>query len=384
MRIDRINLYHVELPFSGEFSHSLRKRFSAKNVVVEVIGDQNGIRGYGEGAPRSYVTGETQESVASSVRNLVGEKAFPWNLSDISQVWDFVDSLSNGKDENSAICALEMALLDALARKQDRPIIEYFPSDYLTDTIYYGAPIPLGDREKITRICRLIKQMNIKKLRIKMATDLEENAERIDTVRMLAGGDCDLRLDVNDAWNRELAFAHIPLIREHRARVVEQPMVPGNPDIAEFSKEIKDCGVVLMADEAACSIRDVKRIVKDGFYGMINIRLSKCGGFRRALKIIGFLRENGISFQIGCQLGESGILSAAGRTLCLLCGDAVYYDGSYDEFLLKENTTLKSVSFGVGGKAGLLAGTGLGVKVDRKGLERLSNSRKITIKNPKR
>ena len=105
---------------------------------------------------------------------------------------------------------------------------------------------------------------------------------------------------------------------------------------------------------------------------MINVRLSKCGGFHRSLAIIDFLRAQGLHFQIGCQLGESGLLSAAGRALALLCKDALYVDGSYDTLLLKENITLENVSFGPGGRAGPLAGPGLGVRVSRQQIERLN------------
>jgi L-alanine-DL-glutamate epimerase-like enolase superfamily enzyme len=101
------------------------------------------------------------------------------------------------------------------------------------------------------------------------------------------------------------------------------------------------------------------------------------------LKVIDYLRSHGISFQIGCQLGESGLLSAAGRTLSLLCSDAVYHDGSYDEFLLRENVTLEHVSFGHGGEAGPLAGPGLGVEINRENLERLGvPSTRVTVMRP--
>src|SRR4030043_58842 len=193
----------------------------------------------------------------------------------------------------------------------------------------------------------------------------------------------DFYVDNSGVWDYETAFEHIPMLREYNTKVVEQPMAPDNPRIAEFARIIKEDDILLMADESACSLEDVKRIAKDGHYNMINIRLSKCGGFRKSLKLIDYLRNKGIPFQIGCQLGETGLLSAAGRALSLLCGDAVYYDGSYDAFLLKENITFDNVSFGQGGKAGLLKGSGLGVKVNKQKLNRLSDlSSKITIRRP--
>jgi L-alanine-DL-glutamate epimerase-like enolase superfamily enzyme len=382
VRINAVNVFQLLLPFSGEFAHSVRKRNSVKNIVVEIIADQGEITGYGEGAPRSYVTGEMQKNTANEIKDLVERYPFPWDQNNVTQIWDFVDSLPREKIFNSAICALEMGLLDALARKEKRPIIDYFSTDFLADTIHYGAAIPLGSGKRVKEIYRLIEEMKVKKLRLKMCKDLKENTDKIGTVKRMFGDDCDLRIDVNGAWNRELAFAHIPLIEKSKVKVIEQPMSPDDPDILEFADEMQKCGVIMMADELACTINDVERIINDGYYKMINVRLSKCGGFRKSLDIIELIRSKGISFQIGCQLGESGILSAAGRALCLLCRDAAYYDGSYDAFLLKENITTKDVSFGVGGKAGPLEGPGLGVEVNRKALERLSDPNIITIKNP--
>ena len=382
MRINEINVFQLLLPFSGEFAHSVRKRNSVKNIVVEIIADQGDITGYGESAPRSYVTGETQESAADNIKVLIEQYSFPWELYDVNQIWDFVDSLPEKKDHNSSICALEMALLDTLARKQNRPITGYCPSCFSADTIHYSATIPLGSGKRVKEIYRLINEMKVKKLRLKMGKDLKENTDKIETVKRMFGNDYDLRIDVNGAWNRELAFAHIPLIKRNKVKVVEQPLSPDDPDISEFANEMQKCRVIMMADELACTKTDVERIINDGHYKMINVRLSKCGGFRRSLDIIELIRSRGISFQIGCQLGESGILSAAGRALCLLCRDAVYYDGSYDPFLLKENITTKDVSFAFGGKAGPLEGPGLGVDVNKKALERLSDPGIITIKNP--
>ncbi|MBW1674084.1 MAG: hypothetical protein JRJ45_10660 [Deltaproteobacteria bacterium] len=61
----------------------------------------------------------------------------------------------------------------------------------------------------------------------------------------------------------------------------------------------------------------------------------------------------------------------------------MYYDGSYDIFMLKENITTEHVSFGPGGEAGPLDGPGLGVAINKESLMRLSNgSPSITIWNP--
>ncbi len=371
MRIDKVIIHKVKLPFSFDFSHSLRKRSYVNNIIVEIISQHEEIIGYGEGAPRSYVTGESIESTVKSIRHFIKHDTFPRKLNDISQIWNYVDDITRGRGQNAAICALETALLDALGKSQDRYIIDYFSKDFIAGNVYYGAPIPLDNNQKIMEICRLIKKMKIYELRLKLGKDLEHNREILETVHSVFGGDYDLRVDINCAWNSKLAFRHIPLLKKYRVKAIEQPMMPDDPDIAEFAGLMQNSGIILMADESACSFDDVEKIVKEGDYKMINVRLSKCGGFKNSSRIIDYLRLNGIPFQVGCQLGESGILSAAGRVLCLLCRDAVYYDGSYDEFLLKQNVTFENVSFGSGGKAGPLNSHGLGIKINPQRLKNI-------------
>ena len=383
MQIEKIKIYRVVLPFALNFSHSLRKRSSVKNIIVEVVCQNGAIRGYGEGAPRPYVTGESQDTTIESIRRFMQQGVFPWELNDVSQIWNFIDAVSNGKAHNAAICALETAMLDALGKSQNRYILDYFSKDFLADSVYYGASIPLDGKQSIIEIGRLCKQMKINQLRLKLGKDIKQNKTIIETVHSIFGQDCDQRADINCAWDKKLAFKHIPLIKKYNIRVIEQPMVPDEPDIADFAAALQSCGVILMADESACSLRDMEKIAKEGYYQMVNVRLSKCGGFRNSLRIIDYLRSQGISFQTGCQLGESGILSAAGRVLCLLCSDAVYWDGSYDDYLLKENITRENVTFGPSGKAGPLTGPGLGIEINTQNLARLSNgSAAITILNP--
>ncbi|MBL7224559.1 MAG: hypothetical protein ISS59_00340 [Desulfobacteraceae bacterium] len=383
MQIDRVNIYRVLLPFKGDFSISRLKGLSSKTIVIEVIGDKDEIRGYGEGVPIEFVTGETPSSVIRSVGRFVGKESFPWELSNVSQIWDFVDTFPNGKGHNTVICALELALLDALGKYQKRSVIDYFPQKYLTGKVYYGAPITLGNKKRIAEICEWIRRLGINHVRIKMGKDFEKNKNVVETAGLVLGGDCELRIDPNGVWDRDFALRHLPLIEKYKVKIVEEPMMRGEPGFPEFVELLRSKGIILMACESAPTLEDVKRIVKEGYYQMINVKLCRSGGFRRSLTIIDEIRKSGLSFQIGCTLGESGILSAAGRTLCLLCGDAVNYDGSYDKFLLKENTTVENVSFGLRGEAGALGGHGLGVTVRGESLTRLGNgSPALTIRRP--
>ncbi|MBW1674083.1 MAG: hypothetical protein JRJ45_10655 [Deltaproteobacteria bacterium] len=319
MKINKVTIYKVSLPFTGDFSISRKKGPSANNIVVEVVADKGEIKGYGEGAPIQFVTGETQESAAKSASRFAQKDSFPWKLDNVSQIWDFIDSLPKGKENNAAMCALETALLDALGKSQNKAIIDYFLKDFYTSTVYYGAAIPLGNKLRIMELCELIRKLKINQLRIKMDKDFEQNREAVETVKLVFGDDYDLRIDPNGVWDRDLAFKHIPLIKKYNVKIVEEPIRYLDPGFEECVELLKSYGVILMACETVCTLEDLEKIIKDGYYNMANIKLCRSGGFRRSLRMIELIRSSGLSFQIGCTLGESGILSAAGRALSLLC-----------------------------------------------------------------
>ena len=382
MRIDKIKIYHLALPFMGEFSISRRGGIHSEIIVVEMKGETSAVRGYGEGVPIKVVTGETPESVIRDVIRFVSEPSFPWELEDVFRIWNFVDGFPDGKAHNAAICAMEMALLDLMGKYQNRPVLDYFSHTHLTDVVHYGAPVTLGKKERVAMLCRGIKALGITRIRIKMGKSLDQNQHALETAASLLGHDCELRIDPNGVWDRDLAFRHLPLIVKYNVNIVEEPMERDAPGFSEFVEDLISKGITVMACESAPTLRDIKKIVDENFYQMINVKLCRSGGFRKAIRMIDHIRKSPLSFQIGCTLGESGILSAAGRALCLLSKDAVNCDGSYDRFLLKENTTMEPVSFGPMGEAGPLKGPGLGIQVNRRSLHRLTISPTITIKRP--
>src|SRR5258707_5287466 len=59
--------YALRLPFVASFAHSAEERAFSDSIVVKVR-DESGFEGFGEGAPREYVTGETQ---ATALAHLV-------------------------------------------------------------------------------------------------------------------------------------------------------------------------------------------------------------------------------------------------------------------------------------------------------------------------
>ena len=94
---------------------------------------------------------------------------------------------------------------------------------------------------------------------------------------------------------------------------------------------------------------------------IFNVRISKCGGLINAARIDRLAREAGLKCQLGAQVGEAGILSAAGRHYATRSAGVRWCEGSYGQLLLEEDLTDPDITVGPGGVAPALDSAGMGV-----------------------
>jgi muconate cycloisomerase len=114
------------------------------------------------------------------------------------------------------------------------------------------------------------------------------------------------------------------------------------------------------------------------------VRISKCGGLVGAYARCREALDAGLMLQVGCQVGESSLLSAAHLTLLSalapLTPGVRYAEGCFGRHLLREDPVSPSVQFGYGGRPPRRpAGTGLGVQVDQAILERWAVDQAVVV-----
>jgi L-alanine-DL-glutamate epimerase-like enolase superfamily enzyme len=97
----------------------------------------------------------------------------------------------------------------------------------------------------------------------------------------------------------------------------------------------------------------------DGF----NLRLSKNGGPARTLDIFNMAQKAGFVCQLGCQVGELGILSAAGRHFASTRPELIHLEGSLTRFFLAKDIIDENLSPLLFGEAPPLTGPGLSVTI---------------------
>lgn len=369
-KASKIDIYAADIPFKVHFGHAAKHRTASESIFVR-IETEDGISGFGESLPRQYVTGENQASVVSQLGAVLPSVLPSMKFDSFRDAADFCGSFDvlNG----AAKCAVELALLDAAGKVFNCSIIDVLDVR-AANRLKYSAVIGNVPPVKAGLSALKYRLHGFENIKLKVG-DIEDTA-RLRAVRIITGINTDIRLDANGAWNAIEAIEKLDRMRIFNFSVIEQPVK--KDDIASMRKISVAIPEPVMADESMCTVRDAENLAKARACKIFNIRLSKCGGIMNSLKIARIAKAAGIAYQLGCQAGESGVLSAAGRHFVSCVEGARYLEGSYAKFLLAEDIVKEDVSFGYGGRADTLKGPGLSVTVDEHRLKKYVKS-SITI-----
>ena len=146
MKIIKINIFQCNTPFKFSFHSPHLHRIQADSIVVE-LRFNNDISGYGESAPRPYVTGETNSSVVNTIQNHFSKILFHREINSLDDVENTINLLEkechNKKNAtfNSALGAIDIALLDALGKFQGVPLHNYL-GPFTGDKISCSLSLP--------------------------------------------------------------------------------------------------------------------------------------------------------------------------------------------------------------------------------------------------
>ncbi len=384
MRIVEFTAYVVSLRLRKPFRHASHSRVTSENVLVNCrLAD--GTEGWGEGVPRSYVTGETPEGLLSQLAATDLDGQFDADCGSWNDVIAMcsryepggLDADPRGCRANAHRCAVELSVLDAFGRLFQEPVSAVAhafdvarPVIETSSSVQYSGAVSVSTPGKEIVGALKIRVYGFAHCKVKVGLSSAEDRARIRRVRRWLGRRPDIRVDANEAWAPERVVDEVEPLLKYRIGCLEQPVAHEHVETLKAIRE--QLPVAVMLDESLTSVADAEAAIRSESCDLFNIRLSKCGGLLNSLRLAAMAHSAGLGYQLGCHPGESGILSAAGRHFATSVGGIRYLEGSYDRHLLRELLTNEDITFGYGGRAPALHGPGLGVTVNRDVLERLT------------
>lgn len=364
MKIVSSTVYALRIPFVESFRHSLAARHASDSVVVKLVTD-TGIVGFGEGVPRAYVTGETPATCLAHIVRVLLPAILDMRLVDLDSgdLPTSVDRLlprpsaPDGVHWHAARCAVELAMLDCILHARGESLAAALPPRL--PAVTYSGVISAGSPEEVERRAQRIKAAGLRHVKLKVAVPAD--ADMVRRVRDILGPSVSLRLDANGAFSPDTAIRFLAAIAPCAIAAIEQPIPRGDPQTMAALRIATP--IPLMADESLVTRQDAADLIAHQACDLFNLRLSKCGGLANTLAVAAMARQANVGLQLGCQVGETALLSAAGRHLAAHLADLRFVEGSYGAYLLTEDIVREDIRFGPGGLAPLLHHPGLGVTV---------------------
>jgi L-Ala-D/L-Glu epimerase len=372
MLIKKVDIWHLNCKFRYPFKHKLATHTASDNLVVRLTTDQ-GICGYGEGIPRDFVTGESLGASLTFLREDLGPALLRFPINSPQALFPSLRLLQEQRASTTspgAFCALETALLDAAGHTWEQPV-SAFLGPKSAARVTYSAVLPLGAGPRLRKFLDMVRAQDLHFVKLKVGED--NDLETLALARRELGPDVDLRVDANGAWSAAEAIARIRELAQFRLSAVEQPVAK---DDFEGLRQVQEAvNLPIMADESLCTLEDAQRLIRLKACRMFNLRLSKVGGLCTALAMKKMADAAGLRCQLGCHVGETSILAAAGRHFALSQRPLAYLEGSFAPYLLTRDPVQEPVSFGVGGVGLPLPGPGLGIRVVDDILDEMAVSR---------
>ncbi|TXI20604.1 MAG: hypothetical protein E6Q62_01155 [Nitrosomonas sp.] len=345
MQLDHVRMECLQIPFKQSFSHAAASRQTTETVIVKAV-SQNGLAAYGEGCPRYYVTGETIASALQFFDKIKQKLSTIHNLHDLKQ---WVNTHAMEIDQNAAAwCAIELALLDLLAKESHQSVEALLDLPELCGCFQYSAVLGTGNMAAYTQQLQRYLHRGFTDFKVKVCGDFAQDQDKIALLRDHAKP-LSVRLDANNLWNdAEQASTYIKNLN-FPFRAIEEPLTVN--DYAGCRKIHDALQIPIILDESFLGHAQFDYLIEDPQTWIINLRISKMGGLFRSLAIAKTAKELSIPLIIGAQVGETSILTRAALTVANACRDQIVaQEGAFGTYLLERDITGQALMFGREGK----------------------------------
>jgi len=346
LKLQSLHVRSLEIPFKSVFRHASAERAATQTLWVEAA-DADGTTGYGEGCPREYVTGESLGTTAAFCS--AHERDWLHSICDLDSLREWGAAHVEELDSDPAAwCAVELALLDLLGRRETRSVESLLGLAELGGRFQYTAV--LGDAQPAAFEAQLEHYLRagFKVFKLKLSGDAARDAAKL---RALGGAGVPghaVRADANNLWrSADAAIAHLSGL-DFRFCAIEEPVTAG--DHAGMARLAAALDTRIVLDESVLRAGDLDRLEDVAGTWIVNVRVSKMGGLLRSLALLPELRRRGIGLIVGAQVGETSVLTRAALTVASAGRDMlIAQEGAFGTHLLVRDVVDRPLMFGAGG-----------------------------------
>jgi o-succinylbenzoate synthase len=307
MKIIDIQWHNYRLPFLHRFNTAHGVMDAREGIIVQVTINE-GISGIGEIAPLPTFVGGNLTDACS----LLPVLAARLRHKTLREALELLAAEKVHTKTASTLCGLEIALLDALGKATGCSISTLLsPADF-APRLDVPVNAIIGARAKKVAIATALNaQKNgfrCIKLKVGLGLSIQEEIERVASVRDAIGPAMHLRLDANEAWQLEEAITILSQCVPYDIQYVEQPLNAHN--LAGLRTLRQAIPIPIAVDEAVHSLESAYLILESEVADILVIKPQLAGGLRIGQQMIQAASERGVHSVITSTI-EAGIGLAA-------------------------------------------------------------------------
>ncbi|MGI8761564.1 MAG: mandelate racemase/muconate lactonizing enzyme family protein [Jatrophihabitantaceae bacterium] len=276
MRITNVEITPISVPFVEPVRWRYGVASGVSSAIVRITTDE-GVEGFGE-APGEPTIDVVIHALAALRHGLLGK--------DPRRVREIIGAFAmSGADHfpyvyNTAVAALEMALLDICGKALGCPIYDLLGGRTNESLEFYWHVNPVRDeRSAVAEAAQVGLDRGFHTMYLKGSADVERDVTLTEAIRAQVGVDVALRIDPNEAWHPLGARRFAERIAALPLEFLEQPF-PKDAHAAarRFSSET---GIAVAANQSAWRLQDLALVLRWGAADVVVTGIHQCGGMLR-------------------------------------------------------------------------------------------------------
>jgi O-succinylbenzoate synthase len=352
MRIERVEVFQVRLPFKEPFRTSFGDTLHQESIVVRL--ESAGAVGWGEADPLWLPIYSSE--MAAGVFLVLQKALLPAVIGkDFASPEALLAALDFVRGNQFAKSAVETAFWDLLAKAQGAPLSALLGGTRRAVAAGVSIGIQETPRRLLDEIARFLAH-GYQRIKIKIKPGWD-----VDIVRQVrqAFPDISLMVDANSAYTLN-DVAHLKRLDEFNLLMIEQPL--GYDDIVDHAKVQAQLATPICLDESIHSPADARRAIELRAGKIINVKVGRVGGLTNARAIHDLCQAAGWPVWAGGMMdmgiGQAHKIEYASLPNVSLPGDIEPSDRFYAEDIVEPPVTLKP-----DGTFDVSAGPGIGRQV---------------------
>lgn len=319
MKITKVQCHRVTIPYRNPYRMAPGETKHKKQIIV-VIETDEGITGVGEaGVTLVERGGETQESIYITIQKYFAPIITGMDPFDIGLVIDRLEAFNQGR--TGFLCAkaaVDNALYDIMGKAVGRPAAKLLGGVHRTE-FKVSRSLGVKTPKEMANDALKLKSMGYAMLTVKVGFDIKEDINRVAAVRDAVGADYPLEVDVNGAYNVEVAIPVLRKMERYGIEAIEQPVPWWD---LQGMKEVRlALDTPVTADESAWTPQDVANIARLGAADTICLKPIKNGGLYLSRRMAEMAEAAGMGVLMGSKHplspGTSALIQFAAALPCV-------------------------------------------------------------------